>query len=699
MNSPIASSKKKFPIVACLAIAGALFVLPVIVVLLFGSPTVAFDLQLDDKPLPLGVIPVVTMNGKPFHSGEKVAVGHNSLSVILRNAQPINLSLWTFWGTDNLGSVSLKSLKGSLRLTSNPSSAAFTLRQGSDSIRSGITPTTLDSVPVGDYDVLVSRGGYKESRAVTIAKGETAALDLNLKIADIYLESSPTDAEFTLTGNGNKWEGKLPTVISNVTFGKYTLTGSRKGWDIVSSITVDKTGDLTNHTKFTYASIAVTSDPIGLAISTNRVEIGKTPIVLYELKPGQYALTASDGENDLLVKINVGPKEAVKTNFVFRYGTVQLATTPAGATVFRKGKEIGKTPLTLTHIPVGESFVELRLDGHVSTNLAISASSSSTANLTVKLTSEALLSALKQARGELDAGRLEEAQKAIAAALKIDPNDPTATALQNDQVKATANAETSRKEAENIEAKKVIERAIAATGGKELLITLKAYQYKVNASGTDTDGNTYTSTATTYKIYSEKIKVDHIITTTIKPKVVKLLGGFITATMDQADTIKSVNEIYCITTQYSWSTIRTPYGVQSQTMTSEFVRNRRSEFKMDKYYQLFPLLQNEYQFKKQKTYDSPDNSTTIIAKESGSNDVYLHFDNNSGLLVGIDYFVKDTYRLKRYGERYSNFHLIGGGIQNASTVQYYTDGVLTETAQVVYAQALTSLPDSVFLQQ
>jgi hypothetical protein len=192
----------------------------------------------------------------------------------------------------------------------------------------------------------------------------------------------------------------------------------------------------------------VTCDPTGLAVSTNGVEIGKTPLTLHEVKPGQYTLTISDGENDLMAHVNVAPKEAAKYAFVFHYGTVQLASTPTGATVIRKGKEIGKTPLMLNHIPVGETMIELRLQDYVSTNLPIQAVEGVTTNLMAKLISERYVQAMKQAREAFDARQFVESQKFLAVALESEPNDSAAMGLHDEASKAALKAEEVQKEAE-----------------------------------------------------------------------------------------------------------------------------------------------------------------------------------------------------------------------------------------------------------
>jgi hypothetical protein len=116
--------------------------------------------------------------------------------------------------------------------------------------------------------------------------------------------------------------------------------------------------------------------------------------------------------------------------------------------VVRKGKEVGKTPLALNHIPIGESSVELRLDGYASTNFIIRASEGATANLSVKLISEQYLQAMQKALDAFDAGKFADSRTAISAALTIEPNDSEAIKLQAKIGEAEQNAEKARLEAE-----------------------------------------------------------------------------------------------------------------------------------------------------------------------------------------------------------------------------------------------------------
>lgn len=259
-------------------------------------------------------------------------------------------------------------------------------------------------------------------------------IELTPAHGQVTISSDPQDADFQLwhktrdrSDNQPDWSGKLP-FQKDIPTGDYQLITIRKGWEIKTDISVSRGTIITNQTEFPYSSIEVTSEPTGLVISGGGDELGKTPLFL-QVKPGQYALTATDGENDLIANITVGPKEAAKHDFKFHYGSVQLSSIPAGATVIRKGKEAGKTPLTLNHIPAGNTPVELQLQGYVSTNFPLEAVEGIKTDIAVKLTSERFLQTMKQAQNEADSGRFEDAIKSAARAIEIDPGDERASDL------------------------------------------------------------------------------------------------------------------------------------------------------------------------------------------------------------------------------------------------------------------------------
>jgi hypothetical protein len=428
---------------------------------LLGNTSLFFTFAFDGKDFPVGKSPTVTVDGKPFTSGDKIPLGHHQLTVESAGGEPFNKKFWSFYGKNDLGLLPLESSKGSLLVTVKPSPASVSVQRDGQLVKKVDAPFKLDNLPVGDYSLIIRRGEYEESNSVKVEREQQTKANIELNLGSVDFSSVPPDAEFELSGNGRHWQNKLPIHIDDVPAGDYQLITRRKGWELDENVTVNRGKISTEKVEFKYGTITVTSDPPGLTVSANGTEIGKTPTTLRELQPGKYALTVTDGENDLMADVNVAPKEAAKQNFVFRYGTVQLLSVPSGTTVIRKGKTIGRTPLTLDRIPTGETTVELQLQDYLSTNLVIHSTEGVTTELSARLISERYVQAMKQARETLDANQFEQASNSVAIAIATDPTDLSAATLL---VEITQKAEASKQqqlEAERRAAKEKAEQLAA----------------------------------------------------------------------------------------------------------------------------------------------------------------------------------------------------------------------------------------------
>ena len=448
------------------SIPPALLVLMIIGALIYGGMTLyesvaaktslTYDFSVDGNELSALQLPEVRVDGQLFKSGDHLKPGRHQISVGLENVEPYERHFWVFYGDKDLGTLALESSKGSLSVTVNLSPATVILKHADEVVRQGDAPLNVDKLPAGNYTLIIRRGEYEETHSVKIQREQQTKMQVDLDLGTVDLSSDPADAEFDLSGKGRHWQGKLPTKIEEVPGGNYSLVVSRKGWESNKNVSVTRSVITTQKVEFPYGSIEVTSDPTGMTVLTNGVEIGKTPMTLQELKPGQYTLTVSSGEDYLTTNcsVSVGPNEAAKHAFVFHYGTLQLSSTPAGATVIRRGKGVGKTPLTL-NIPVGKLSIELRLDGYASTNLVINATEGVTANVTVKLISVGYSQAMQQAGDAFAAGliaesqhqfdtalaRFAESQINIDAALAIEPGNPDAVKLQSKVAEAEQRVE------------------------------------------------------------------------------------------------------------------------------------------------------------------------------------------------------------------------------------------------------------------
>ena len=418
--------------------------------MLKDSTTLSFSFLLDGKPLLVGRTPEVKLDGRPFTSGLTVSPGPHKLTADLQDAELFEQQVWVFLGEKNLGPLTLASSKGSLLVTVNPSPASVTVRRGLDTVGSGNAPLIVEKIVPGNYEVEIKHGEYQETHSVKVQGRQRTEKTIDLNLGAANLSSDPADAEFQLSGNGRQWDGKLPALIADVPGGDYLFTARRKGWEINTTFSVARGVTQANKIEFPYGSIEVSGDPAGLAVALNGVAAGKTPITLRELKPGTYKLTATDGENELNADIPVGPKEQARHSFAFRYGAVQLTSTPTGATVIRKGKEIGTTPLTLAHLALdGAGVVELLLNGYApAVDFALKVKEGVTTNLNARLFSERYLQAMKHAQEALAAAQFSEAQRFITTALESDPNDPTALKFRDKVEEANAKAQEANAKAQ-----------------------------------------------------------------------------------------------------------------------------------------------------------------------------------------------------------------------------------------------------------
>ncbi|MEI6195359.1 MAG: PEGA domain-containing protein, partial [Verrucomicrobiota bacterium] len=374
-------------------VRAVLFIILILVVFFEGrslyrsylaNTTLSFGITVDGKDLPAGSTTEIQVDGQPFANGNQIGLGSHELKVALKDAEPFSEKFWVF-GAKSLGPLPLESSKGSLSVTVNPSPATVELKRDGVLVRQGNAPLNMDKLSVGSYAMIVHRGDYSETYAIMIHRAQATKGQIDLDLGSAELSASPPDAEYDLSGNGRHWQGKLPVKLPEVPGGNYTLTVTRKGWPLTKTITISRANLTTDKIEFPYGSIAVTSAPPGMDVSTGGVDLGKTPTTLRELKPGQYVLSVTDGENDLVSVVNVGPKESASHNFVFHYGTVELSSTPSGATVIRKGKVVGTTPLTLEHIPTETTAVTLRLEDFATANVPIRAETGFTTNFAVKL--------------------------------------------------------------------------------------------------------------------------------------------------------------------------------------------------------------------------------------------------------------------------------------------------------------------------
>ena len=396
---------------------------------LLTKTTLSFTLSVDGAEPATDRRSVVTVDGKPFLSGNTISLGEHQIEAHIDGAEPFRRNIWAFYGAHELGTFALESSKGSLSVQVTPSPATINVLQDGKLIRQGAAPMSLDGLPVGQYLLSVRKGDYVEDHVIEIDRQQRATADIHLNLGNVALRSNPPDAEFELSGSDKTWRGKLPTKIEDAPAGVYKFSAQRKGWGISEELEV-KRGELTNgQLEFPYGAVILNSTPADLDVSIDDMPVGRTPLRLTEQRPGKYKVAVTDGENELSDEIVVDPKKTVERAFTLRTGAVQISSSPLGATVLRNGRVIGKTPLTRGNIACGDGALEIRLNGFSPVTLPIVIQDGRTTAYSVRLIDLNYLSAMADAQKALEAQSFPLAIQDVESALRICPGDADASAL------------------------------------------------------------------------------------------------------------------------------------------------------------------------------------------------------------------------------------------------------------------------------
>ena len=225
-------------------------------------------------------------------------------------------------------SVSITKDKPKVTVIANLEHVTFVLQVSSypteaevyvDGIKKGLTPITIDDLPLGEHFVEVKKQNfaiwsqkidaesYKVIQLVATLQPQSASLSVN---------STPPGATVYLNG---KNEGVTPIVINNLDAGKYDLRLTMDGYaPYEEQITVSKGEEVERNITLKKAStvLSIDSRPTGAEIFINGKDSGKTPFKQINVKPGTYKVKiVKNGYLPFVTQITI--KRNQTKNFVF----------------------------------------------------------------------------------------------------------------------------------------------------------------------------------------------------------------------------------------------------------------------------------------------------------------------------------------------------------------------------------------------
>ncbi len=325
----------------------------------------------------------VTLSGKPVgvYNVTVQKDGYDSASQIVTLAKD---------ETEDVSFTLVEQL-GTLQINSTPAGAIVYLN---GTATGDLTNVTLSSKPVGVYNVTVELDGYDSfSQIVTLSKDETEDVSFTLvkQVGTLQINSTPSGAIVYLNGSAT---GDLTNVtLSDKPVGVYNVMVELDGYDSVSRI-VTLTKDETEDIGFTLVqqlgTLQVNSIPSGASVYLNGTDTGAlTNVTLADKPVGTYNVTvelAGYDSSSQIVTLAEDETEYMSFTLVEQVGTLQINSTPSGASVYLNGTATGDlTDVTLSGKAVGVYNVTILKDGYDSASQLVTLAKDETEDISFTL--------------------------------------------------------------------------------------------------------------------------------------------------------------------------------------------------------------------------------------------------------------------------------------------------------------------------
>jgi len=220
----------------------------------------------------------------------------------------------------------LKRAYGSVQIGSQPPGAAFEIRDRDTVVKSGTTPATVTDVPVGSYQLVLKLDSRVHMEPLQVEHGETAATEIEFASGTINVTSDPPGAMIFLDGEAVGAAvpaGSAPLELK-VPEGDHDLAAQYRAWPEQHKVVhADHAAAVEADFEFPFGSVKITSAPAGASVWQNGQELGRTPLPLEDLEPGEvhYELRLPGYQNiEVNAAVKPGGQTFLNPRFVKRLG-------------------------------------------------------------------------------------------------------------------------------------------------------------------------------------------------------------------------------------------------------------------------------------------------------------------------------------------------------------------------------------------
>lgn len=317
-------------------------------------------------------------------SGAEVQVddrsaGHTPLTVLLTPGEhSVRLALEGFKSFNSTAKVqpgqagalhaALTPLPASLTLTSSPPGAAVVV----DGESRGATPVTMEIERPGKLKVTASLAGFApQERLILVSAGKPATAVFNFVKERGWLTVHSVRAAADVWLDDTRLVCVTPCERVPLPVGSYVLTMRARGFrEFRTTIEIQHDSERLVDVSLEEATparglLTVNVQPDGAVVQVDGVRVGQTPLVEWNLAPGDHTLSVTaPGLRPLEKHLEIAPgkTEMVSGALALAASVVEIISEPPGFDVHFDGVPRGKTPLTLADQSPGRHSIAL-VDG------------------------------------------------------------------------------------------------------------------------------------------------------------------------------------------------------------------------------------------------------------------------------------------------------------------------------------------------
>ena len=174
--------------------------------------------------------------------------------------------------------------RGSIAIEAQPPDARYVLRSEDEKIsRTGALPAKISDLPTGRYSLVAQRDDWEMTDTVEIKRGETVRKSFAFVTVPLSLTSDPPGADIVVDGVAR---GRSPVRI-DLPARAHEVVARLNGWpEEKRPVTLEAGKENAAHFVFANGSVKITSAPGGAKVLASGRELGQTPLVIEEVKPG-----------------------------------------------------------------------------------------------------------------------------------------------------------------------------------------------------------------------------------------------------------------------------------------------------------------------------------------------------------------------------------------------------------------------------